>query len=185
MNKGLHKVDAEYVLFLNSGDVLCAPDVLADVTESIAALGERPSLLYGDCFEVDAHGVSHLRRARPAWWAWLGMSTTHQAMYFRADAIHDGYDTTYRLSADYAAVARLYVAQRGVDFQYLPKPLCRFHLGGRSEQQRRAGLREDLEIRRRVLGMGTIPAIMLHAAHHTHRWIKRHLPRIHRLMRYG
>ncbi len=59
------------------------------------------------------------------------MSTTHQAMYFRTDALADGFDTRYRLSGDYAAVTRLYVANRGADFRHLPKPLCRFRLGGR------------------------------------------------------
>lgn len=185
MNKGLRQVAAEYVLFLNSGDVLATPDVIEAVTESLALPGERPSLLYGDCYEVDARGVSHLRRARPAWWAWLGMSTTHQAMYFRTDALTDGFDTRYRLSGDYAAVTKLYVANRGADFRYLPKTLCRFQLGGRSDQQRSAFLKENLEIRRRVLGMGPVPAIMLHAAHHAQGWIKRHAPAVHRLIRYG
>jgi putative colanic acid biosynthesis glycosyltransferase len=185
MNRGLKQVDAEYVLFLNSGDVLSAPDVLEAVTKSLVAEGSQPSLLYGDCFEVDARGVSHLRRARPPWWAWLGMSTTHQAMYFRTAALRGGFDTSYRLSGDYAAVTKLYVANRGADFRHLPKPLCRFQLGGRSDQQRKAFLREILEIRQKVLGMGPVPAIALHVAHHVQGWIKRHAPSVHRLMRYG
>lgn len=185
MNRGLRAVDADYVLFLNSGDVLSAPDVLAAVMESLAAPGQQPSLIYGDCFEVDARGVNHLRRARPAWWVSLGMPTTHQAMYFRTDALNGGFDTRYRLSGDYAAVATLYVAHRGADFRHVPRPLCRFRLGGRSDQQRRALLQENLEIRRSVLGMGRAPAIVLHAAHMLQGWIKRHVPIVHRMMRYG
>lgn len=185
MNRGLRQVNAEYVLFLNSGDVLSAPDVLEAVADSLAAANPRPSLLYGDCFEVDSRGVNHLRRARPPWWAWLGMPTTHQAMYFRTDTLTGGFDTHFRLSGDYAAVTRMYLANRGADFKHLPKPLCRFQLGGRSDQQRKAFLRENLEIRRRVLGMGAGPAVALHAAHHAQGWIKRHVPAVHRLMRYG
>jgi putative colanic acid biosynthesis glycosyltransferase len=185
MNRGLRQVGAEYVLFLNSGDVLSAPDALEAVIDSLAAADPRPSLLYGDCFEVDSRGVGHLRRARPPWWVWLGMPTTHQAMYFRTDALMGGFETHYRLSGDYAAVTKLYVANRGTDFRHLPKPLCRFHLGGRSDQQRRVLLRENLEVRRRILGMRAVPALALHAAHYAQGWIKRHVPVVHRLMRYG
>jgi len=77
------------------------------------------------------------------------------------------------------------MARRGADFEYLPKPLCRFRLGGRSDQYRRAFLRENLEIRRRVLGMGAVSAYTLHGAHHVQGWIKRYIPAIHRAMRYG
>lgn len=185
MNKGLGQVDADYVLFLNSGDVLTGPGVLESVARFLAARPAPPALLYGDSYEVDLKGGAYLRRARPAWWVWLGMPTTHQAMYFRRDALGAGFDTGYRWSGDYDAVARLYMAQRGADFAHLPEPLCRFHLGGRSDQHRRAFLRENLEIRRRVLGMSALPAYMLHGAHHVQGWIKKYTPGVHRAMRYG
>jgi len=68
MNKGLAQVDADYVLFLNSGDVFSGPDVLDAVALFLRGLPERPALLYGDCFEVDTQGGAYLRRARPPWW---------------------------------------------------------------------------------------------------------------------
>jgi putative colanic acid biosynthesis glycosyltransferase len=185
MNSGLRQVSAEYVLFLNSGDVFCASDVLQSVADCLARTADRPALLYGDCLEVDLQGRAYLRRARPAWWVWLGMPTTHQAMYFRTDALPEGFDIRYRWSGDYDAVARLYMTRRGADFVRLSKPLCRFHLGGRSDQNRRAFLRENLEIRRRVLGLGAVTAYPLHGAHHVQGWIKKYLPAVHRTIRYG
>lgn len=185
MNHGLRQVRADYVLFLNSGDVFSAPDVLESVANCLARTASRPALLYGDCLEADLRGRAHLRRARPAWWVWLGMPTTHQAMYFRTDALPDGFDTRYRWSGDYDAVARLYMARRGADFVHLAKPLCRFHLGGRSDQNRRAFLRENLDIRRRILGLGVGTAYLLHGAHHAQGWIKQYVPAVHRWMRYG
>ena len=185
MNRGLRTVNAEYVLFLNSGDVLSDPDVLKSVARALNGKLESLSLLYGNCYEVDTRGINYLRRARPAWWVWLGMPTTHQAMFFRTKALGDGFDVRYRLSGDYAAVARLYFANRGNDFLHLPMALCRFQLGGRSDLQRRVLLQENLAIRQSELGMKRAPALMLHAAHHVQGWIKRYVPAVHRLMRYG
>ena len=42
MNKGLQQVDADYVLFMNSGDVFCAPDVLESVTKYLNGAHRRP-----------------------------------------------------------------------------------------------------------------------------------------------
>lgn len=185
MNKGLYEVDAEYVLFLNSGDELCDPEALATVATFLGRCASPPALVYGDCFVVDSQQRSFLRRARPAWWVWLGMPTTHQAMYFRKDALCNGFDTRYRLLADYDSVARLYMAHRGADFVHFPRALCRFHLGGRSDQDRQTSLHESHEVRRRVLGLAAVPACLLHGAHHAQGWIKKYVPAVHRVMRYG
>jgi putative colanic acid biosynthesis glycosyltransferase len=185
MNRGLRAVDSDYVLFLNSGDELASPDVLVSVGDYLEAADEWPPLLFGDSFEVDARGRHYLRRARPAYWVRVGMPSTHQAMYFRVDAIVGGLDTRYRLSGDYEAVARLYLPKRGEDFGYLAKPLCRFKLGGRSETQIATLLREHTEIRRRVLGVSPAIAGLLLVAHTLHGMVKRHAPILHRLVRYG
>lgn len=185
MNRALRSVDADYVLFLNSGDVLSTPDVLQAVGEFIRNSPSQPPLVYGDSYEVDVSGTSYLRRARPPFWVRVGMPTTHQAMFFRTDAIASGFDTRHVLSGDYDVVARLYLAQRGRDFGYLARPLCRFKLGGRSEKQLSRLLREHTEIRRRVLAMGVIPAEMLCVLHTLHGIVKRRLPALHRLVRYG
>src|SRR4026207_563368 len=63
MNKGLQQGDADYVLFLNSGDAFCAPDVLTSVTDHLKQCTSLPALLYGDSFEVNAQGGAYLRRA--------------------------------------------------------------------------------------------------------------------------
>lgn len=185
MNKGLARTRCRYVLFLNSGDTLSSPDVLDNVAAALSACAVPPPLLYGDCFEVYADGRAFLRRARPPFWVPIGMPTTHQAMYFRVDALGQGFDRGYRLSGDYEAVCRLYAQQGGRDFLRLPKPLARFQLGGRSDQQRSLLLQENLDIRRRVLGMGAAGARVLHLLHGIHGLVKRYVPFLHRLARYG
>jgi putative colanic acid biosynthesis glycosyltransferase len=185
MNHGLQGADADYVLFLNSGDSLAGDHVLESVETELAGLQPLPALLFGDSFEVDRWSQPNLRRARPAWWVWFGMPTTHQAMFFRRDALATGFDTRYRLSGDYAAVCSLYRVRRGADFRHLALPVAYFHLGGRSDRQRPQLLRENLEIRRKILGVPALPAFLLHVAHYVHGWVKYHLPWLHGWMRYG
>jgi putative colanic acid biosynthesis glycosyltransferase len=185
MNKGLARTTARYVLFLNSGDVLSSPDVLQAVEEALAASAVPPPLLYGDCFEVYPDGRAFLRRARPHFWVPIGMPTTHQAMYFRVDALGQGFEADYRLSGDYEAVCRLYARFGGRDFVRLQRPLAHFQLGGRSDQQRSVLLEENHEIRRRVLGMGAARAWLLDLLHGLHGRVKKHAPVLHRLVRYG
>jgi len=185
MNKGLRRAGGTYALFLNSGDTLAGPDVLAVVSDELVGCDHEPTILFGDCLEVASNGKSHLRRARPVWWVPIGMPTTHQAMFFRTDALTDGFDIRYRLSGDYAALCALYARHRGRDFRYLPATLCRFGLGGRSDLQSSLLLRENFEIRRRILRMGMMPTAVLHALHHVHYQVKRHVPALHRLFRYG
>jgi putative colanic acid biosynthesis glycosyltransferase len=184
MNRGLSQVSSRHVLFLNSGDTLASADSLQPICQALQSADEAPALLLADCYVVEANGESYLRRARRASWVPLGMPTSHQAMVFRTDAIASGFDTRFRLSGDYAAVAKLYAEHRGRDFLYVPSPLCRFHLGGRSDQHRQRGLQEDRRIRREILGMGPITAGILHVAHSAQGWIKRNAPTIHRLIRY-
>lgn len=184
MNRGLGRVEADYVLFLNSGDTLAATDVLASVAGALAERSDPPALLYGDCLVLEPDNRVWLRRSRPPGWTPLGMPASHQSMFFRVASLPAGFDTRYRLSADYALVLGMYRARNGSDFLRVARALCRFRPGGRSDQQRDAGLREDLQIRRRVLGMSRAASYSLHAAHHVQSWIKRRLPAMHRLTRY-
>jgi putative colanic acid biosynthesis glycosyltransferase len=184
MNKGLRRVQSDYVLFLNSGDTLPEPNVLSTVAGTLSEASPAPSLLYGDSFEVDLRGRRHLRRARFAGWVRIGMPTTHQAMYFRVAGLPE-FNTAYVLSGDYAAVARLFVQQEGRDFLYLPRTLCCFKLGGRSTTQWQQLQREHTEIRRTVLKMGRPSTGLLQALHFVHERVKRYAPVLHRLFRYG
>lgn len=184
MNRGLEGVTADYVLFLNSGDTLIRPDVLERVHRSLATPKDPPPvLLYGDCIVDASDAPPWIRRARPPTWTPFGMPASHQAMFFRVVSIAGGFDTRYRLSADYALVLRLYRESRGADFLQVEYPVCRFRPGGRSDQRRAVGLREDLAIRRSVLGMSRSASRSLHALHLAQSWVRNRLPAVYRAVR--
>jgi putative colanic acid biosynthesis glycosyltransferase len=181
MNQGTAMSSGDHVLFLNAGDELADRHVL---TEAIERLDQTCDLAYGDAIEVDENGRAKLRPARPPAWIRRGMFTHHQAMLFRRSRlVSSGYRTRFTLSADYDLVAR-WLAE-GAATQHLGLTLVRFHLGGRSDGERRSGVREDFVIRREVLGVGPVAARGLAAAHLVHLGIKRTVPRLARHWRSG
>jgi putative colanic acid biosynthesis glycosyltransferase len=181
MNRGTAMASGDHVLFLNAGDELVGRNVL---TEVALLLEPACDLAYGDAIEVAEDGRELFRPARPPAWIHRGMFTHHQAMLFRRSRlISCGYRTRFTLSADYDLVAR-WLAE-GAATQRLNLTIVRFHLGGRSDVGRRAGVREDSLIRREVLGLGAVEIRGLAAAHLVHLGVKRTIPRLAQRWRSG
>ena len=70
MNKGLQKATGDYLVFLNAGDTLYAPDTIETVVQKALAssrIGElMPAVIYGDTAITDSEGhFLHLRTHRP------------------------------------------------------------------------------------------------------------------------
>jgi putative colanic acid biosynthesis glycosyltransferase len=105
MNKGLRMATGEYVIFLNSGDMLASDESLSQVQD--ACLAERPDVLF--CSSVMNFGVIRLARPvkSPAY-IWHGQPGLHQATVFRREAhLNFEYDQTYRICGDYDVITRM------------------------------------------------------------------------------
>ena len=121
MNKGAAHARGEYLLFLNSGDVLL-PDVLAKAFAGKVS----EDLVYGDVFHVHPDGRRILREFPPADrlhdWLFLTKSLPHQAT-FVARRLHDalgGYDETFLSAGDskffFLAVTERHASARHLGF---------------------------------------------------------------------
>lgn len=155
MNKALQLFTGRYIVFLNAGDKLHAPDTLSRVAEAVQAAAQQPAVVYGDTHIVDDTG-RFLRRRRLEPPESLspddfrqGMLVCHQAFYVRSDLAHQlHYDLRYRLSADYDWTIRIMqeAVRRGL-------PLCNSHCvladylaGGATVRNHRRSLLERLRI---------------------------------------
>lgn len=175
MNKALRMATGRYILFLNAGDTLHAPDTLSRVAQSISEKREsQPAVIYGDTHIVDDEG-HFLRRRRltpPEQLTWRsfqqGMLVCHQSFFARTDIARQyPYDTEhYRLSADFDWCIRIMKHAQTAS----PKPLSlvNSHLvisnylnEGATTRHHRASLRERFQIMSKHYGL--VSTLVLHA----------------------
>ena len=163
MNKGLRLATGDLVGFLNADDFLADPEAL----HRLARAAEGQDAVYGDLVYVAEHDtrrvVRHWRSGpyAPARLAW-GWMPPHPTFYARRElyAQWGGFDTRYRIAADYDLMMRL-LTRAQARVAYVPEVLVRMRTGGASNRSL-ANLwrksREDLHIMRehRLGGLATL-----------------------------
>ena len=101
MNKGLALASGDYVLFMNSGDELYAPDTVKNVFST----APNADIYYGETemFNEAWQSIGKRRHSVPEKFTWqsfrFGMTISHQAIYIRR-TLTEPYDRQYELSAD-------------------------------------------------------------------------------------
>ncbi len=167
LNRALARATGDAVGLMHSDDVFAHADVLAHVAAAMA----DPSVdgVYGDLDYVSAADPARILRR------WVsgqydrrklarGWMPPHPALFLRRAVLdrHGGYDTSFRIAADYEAMLR-YLVQGGIRLAYLPEVMVRMRMGGASNGSAGGILRksrEDLRAMRRhgVGGIGTLAA---------------------------
>lgn len=168
MNKGLRQATGDYIVFLNAGDALHAPDTLATVVAK-AQNSKLPAIVYGDTAVTDANGqFLRLRRHRPpkvlTWKSFKkGMLVCHQAFYVRLDIAREfPYDLQYRHSADVDWCIRIMkeASHRGLALVNADAVLADFEEGGDSTQHHRDSLKERYQVM--ATHYGAVQTFLLH-----------------------
>ena len=154
MNTGLAEAQGTYVLFLNAGDELTSCDVLDALRDAVS---DSPAWLFGDAEIVGIDGTSVVTppwdyAAEKATGFSRGHFPPHQATVVRRDALVSigGFDTSYRIVADYAAAL---VLSQAADPVRVPLVVARFHEGGVSTTGWARSLREFHRARVSVLDL--------------------------------
>ena len=161
MNKGLLKATGDYLVFLNAGDTLYAPDTIETVAKTITnnrepiTMNREPAVVFGDTAITDAEGnFLHLRTHRPpeqlTWKSFKqGMLVCHQAFYVLTSLARQiPYDLQYRHSADVDWCIRI---MREAERQQLALVnthaiLANFEEGGDTTQHHRDSLKERFSV---------------------------------------
>ncbi|MEO7337246.1 MAG: glycosyltransferase family 2 protein, partial [Caldimonas sp.] len=166
LNKGIARSTGDAVGFLHADDLYADDDVLA----RIAAAFDDPAVdaIYGDLTYVDRTDTTKVIRYWKAGAATRekllrGWMPPHPTFYVRRE-VYDrlgGFDTRYRIAADYDCVVRFLFAG-GVRAAYIPQLLVQMRVGGISNRSFRTMLRkshEDLDIMRRH-GLGNVHTLL-------------------------
>lgn len=130
MNKGSRMAQGRWLLFLNAGDLLAAPDVL----ERIFSVPSRGQIIYGDTFCI-YQGNLKLYPALPLNHLRWEMAFCHQSVFVDRQLLaNQPYDITYRVCADHHFFLSMYL--QGVPFDYRPVPVSIYEIAGYSDQNK-------------------------------------------------
>ncbi|MCB2220107.1 MAG: glycosyltransferase [Bacteroidetes bacterium] len=178
MNKGLERANGKYLIFMNSGDQFVGEEVLDKVYDA-AMDNNMPGFIYGDSLDVDENKVEHYRTAKDFTLNWRGMITQHQAMFFNRNAIGDiRYQLRFPITGDYAFISEILKKLDDGEILKINFPVCKFEMGGTNEQQRIRALKEDLQIRREIIGLSKTKAMILYYLHYLHTILKKRNPSV-------
>lgn len=170
MNKGLRAAKGKYLLFLNAGDALHAPDTLQRYAE---AAYKNSDIIYGDTIVVDSDRnflkPRHLSVPERLTFRSFanGMLVCHQAFMVRRDLAPE-YDLQYRFSADYEWTLRCLKAADPDHNVNLHTVTIDYLSDGMTDKNHRASLKERYRIMCRYYG--TLPTLFRHF-----RFLLRHL----------
>jgi GT2 family glycosyltransferase len=153
MNVGLDQAKGDYVLFLNAGDEFFNSSTVRVIQSYLER--DRPLWLFGQVCFVSENGnrvtppPMDYPREREASFS-RGRFPPHQGTIAKRQALIDngGFDTSYRIAADYAACLRLVQQQDPV---IIGETVAVFYEGGLSTSAWRESMREFHRARRDIL----------------------------------
>lgn len=152
MNKGLRAATGEVVGFVNAGDLLMSPDVIAKLDSAFMRTGV--DIVYGDIIMVDAMDIHKVKRI---WKSGAydrnnfrkGWMPPHIATFIKR-SVYDRFGhfrNDLRIAADYEILHRFMYKER-IAAEHLGEVLVRFRLGGMSNGSIRHVLKANTEVRR-------------------------------------
>ncbi len=152
MNEGIASSSGDYLFFLNAGDTFHSPNTLAQVRGALER--SDPQWAFGRVQIIGVDGVATItpdwnyRDHQRALFA-RGNFPPHQGTFVKRNVLESlgGFDTSYRIAADYAAFLRL--SQLSAP-ELLDLTICDFTEGGASTTQWRKSFIEFHRARRQV-----------------------------------
>lgn len=159
MNKGLAAATGDYVLFMNSGDELYAPDTV----QKVFSTAEDADIYYGETemYDENWQSLGRRRHQAPAKFNWksfrFGMSVSHQAIYIRR-SLTEAYDLQYQLSSDIDWVIR--AAKKAKKIVRVEAYVAKYLVGGMSKKRHVQSLKERFAIFTKHYGL--IPNLFNH-----------------------
>jgi glycosyltransferase involved in cell wall biosynthesis len=131
MNKGIKRATGEYILFLNSDDILLNERVIEDAVKAISA--NHPDIVFGNMAVFNpTSGVTELKRQKVLTrvHVFKNMPCQPSVLYRRSVFSKCGmFNTAYRIVSDFDWMTNA-ILRHTVSLQYIEIALIRFRTGG-------------------------------------------------------
>ncbi len=148
MNKSVDRAEGEWLVMMNAGDCFADANVLRDM---FAGKKYDADIVYGDTIQVEScKGVVYRREtaAAPADTIGNGMPFCHQSVFVRGAVMKEyGFDTSYKISADYDLFLRCY--KDGKKFAHVRRVVSVFDCSGVSSSNAAAAKAEASAMRKK------------------------------------
>lgn len=155
MNKGIELSKGDYVLFLNAGDEFHNGDTLSKIFSN---LGNEPSIIYGDYYRELKNGELAFVKAKPIWYIYHSLPTSHQAIFYKRKSIESlRYSLDYKVSSDYFFTAKLIRTRdciRRDDYLMVQIPVAIFEYNGLSRNNLSTLYKDAFRVQKEVLNIG-------------------------------
>ncbi|SFG59943.1 glycosyltransferase family 2 protein [Pedobacter insulae] len=159
MNKGLALATGNYVLFMNSGDEIYAPETVTEVFAS-APSGD---IYYGETemFDENWKSLGQRRHSAPEHFDWhsfkFGMNISHQAIYIKR-SLTEPFNLAYKYSSDIDWILK--AAKNSSNIVNTHQYVAKYLVGGISKKKHWASLKERFKILSHYYGF--IPNVINH-----------------------
>lgn len=159
MNKGLALATGDYVLFMNSGDEIYAPETV----EEVFASAPSGDIYYGETemYDSDWHSLGQRRHEAPEHFDWhsfkYGMTVSHQAIYIKR-SLTEPYDLQYKYSSDIDWILK--AAKKSSNIVNTHLYVAKYLVGGLSKKKHLESLKERFRILSKYYGF--IPNVLNH-----------------------
>ncbi|RYG17078.1 MAG: glycosyltransferase, partial [Chitinophagaceae bacterium] len=159
MNKGLALATGDYVLFMNSGDEIYAPETVAEVF----ATAPSGDIYYGETemFDENWKSLGQRRHRAPEHFDWhsfkFGMNVSHQAIYIKR-SLTEPFNLKYKYSSDIDWILK--AAKKSSNIVNTHLYVAKYLVGGISKKKHFASLKERFEILSHYYGF--IPNVINH-----------------------
>lgn len=160
MNKGVRLARGKYLLFINAGDGLAAPDTLEKLSAVIAQM--PVDFIFGDSVEAQTNGRVFYKKSRSHRRVWWGMFTHHQSMAYAREFLQQFdpvYDEGFRVGADLDLTWR--ILKKTKNIKKVNFPIGRFAPAGISANHATEGRMEQLTMRQRYMHCPAIINVMI------------------------
>ena len=163
MNKGINLSYGDYLIFLNAGDQFYTENVLSDIFLNIPING-TPSLVYGNFFRELKDGSLSPVKAKPIWYIYHSLPTSHQAIFYKREAIGQlRYNLKYKVSSDYYFTAKFIHDNNCInnqDYRIVPALISIFEYNGMSINNTKILYKDAFDVQKDIFKMNILVRLL-------------------------